>query len=117
MGDAWSRSCASGRGRSCVRRGLPRGSARVRRRRGVDGAARRAEGKAPGCTAGAREDLGQSTVEFALVTAGILAVVVALCAIVRVSSDTTLLALAQQAASHAIHEGYEIGVLLDVLMF
>lgn len=59
---------------------------------------------------------GQSTLEYLLVTLGIIAVVVALGAIVRLGTDGRLTRLASDAASHAL--GAQTGnALLDIFMY
>ncbi|MBS5450730.1 MAG: hypothetical protein KHY83_05165 [Coriobacteriia bacterium] len=71
-----------------------------------------------GCrsTRGARHDEGQATLEYLLVTLGIIAIVVALGALVRFGADGRLVGLACQAASHAL--GSQAGnALLDALLF
>jgi hypothetical protein len=52
-----------------------------------------------------------------MVTVGILAVIIALCAIVRSASEGTFAALAEGSASHAIQSDSELDVFLDVLLF
>lgn len=72
---------------------------------------------APGCAReGLASELGQSTLEYMVVTLGILAVVIALGAMARAASSGVLARLATHAASHSVGEGV-VAALLDVLLF
>lgn len=60
---------------------------------------------------------GQSTVEFAAVVAGVLAVLAALAVMAQAFSDGTLLDLAEKAASHAVDPDDPLGTVADVFLF
>lgn len=82
---------------------------------GGDGDAR-GLGKHDGTCDDPGKEEGQSTLEYLLVTLGIIVVVVALGAIVRLGADGRLTRLAGAAASHAL--GAQAGnALLDIFMY
>ena len=63
------------------------------------------------------DEEGQSTLEYLLVLAGVVAAVIGLYALVRLGEDGVLSRLAEGASSHAVGEAGLAGGMLDVLMF